>query len=739
MPTVRNYLLGKGEELTEVIPLPPGGGPGSNPYTMKDAKFVIGPEAKAAAEQFATLPFLACPQGQAVGVFTLHPKYLSKSQFPGTLFGELGLHPLGSKPVTVTPRKSGNDDAPHPTITTEIFVAGDKDKFARFAKAIRQWNESSKVAGDFIKIEHFRALSERDRIKGEFKKGVDYILEVVIHAGDDQHGVLTGFVNYAASIGITVDLTRGMNVDELTFLPVKASGEKVDELAKFSFIRVIREMPRIRQPLCGDLSKQHAPFTVTYPKGGPRDPSIKAGVFDGDAIMIPEWENWVTCLDAPGVGKEVHEFVRHGVGVTSAILFGPIEQGQALSVPYAKIDHWRVLDERAAQLPQEELYPVLRRIATVLKDHKYDYVVLCVGPYTPVEDDDVHLWTIVIDKFARTGVPLFVIAAGNTGEGDAILGFNRIQPPADSVNGFSVGASNTAEAFFCQKAIYSSVGPGRSPGFVKPDAIAFGGVEERPFWGTDSANPAMVTALQGTSFAAPNAARMALAIRAHLGPVVTPLAVKAILTHHADLAGLKPFEAGWGLLSNELDELLVCPNGIVHVLYQGLLNPKTCLRAPIPFPAEEIPGDVELSATICYATDIDPQDPIHYTQSGLNVVFRPDKTTIPEKRKTPLTETFFAYQEGMTEAELRKDAHKWETTMRAKTTILGSDLKDPCLDIHFIPRKNGMDTLLAKPIPYAMVISVKAPKLAELYNQIWNKYQFVLKELKPIIDLPIRT
>lgn len=737
MPTARNYLLGKGELITEDFVLPHGGSEGTHPYTMKDAKFVIGPQAGAAAHEIAGLPLLACPQGEAVGVFTLHPKYLSKSHFPGTLLETIGLRPLGSKPVTVTPRKSGSDEEPHPTTTTEIFVAGDKEKFNRFAKAIRKWNDSMKVAGDFIKIESFRALTPKDRIKGEFKKGVDYLLEVVLHAGADHQAVLTGFVAYAASLGITVDLAKGMSIDELTFVPVPANESKIEELAKFTFLRVLREMPRIRQPLCGNLSKDNPPFAITYPKGRPQDLSIKAAIFDGGWMEIPGCEQFVNKLDAPGVGVEVPEFVRHGVGVTSAFLFGPIEQGKPLPVPYAKIDHWRVLDEASAKLPQHELYPVLKRIVAVLKEHDYDYVVLCVGPYTPVEDDDVHLWTVMVDKLAKSGKPLIFIAVGNTGESDAELRLNRIQPPADSVNGFSVGASNTPEAFFCQRAQYSSIGPGRSPGFNKPDALAFGGAEGRPFWAIDSSNTGMVTALQGTSFAAPNAARIALAIRAHLGAVITPLGAKTILTHHASLVcGLKPFEAGWGLLSTELEELLVCGNGIVHVLYQGLLKPKNCLRVQIPFPAEQLPGIVKIKTTICFMTDTDPQDPIHYTQSGLHIAFRPDKMHIPADRKTAKTETYFGFQEGMTEAELRKDAHKWETTMRATTEIDGKDLKDPCLDIHFVPRKNGMDTAAAKPIPYAMVITVEANDLPELYNHIWNKYQFILQELQPIIELP---
>lgn len=55
------------------------------------------------------------------------------------------------------------------------------------------------------------------------------------------------------------------------------------------------------------------------------------------------------------------------------------------------------------------------------------------------------------------------------------------------------------------------------------------------------------------------------------------------------------------------------------------------MRSPIPLPLIALEGKVKIKATLCYATDVDPHHPDNYTQSGLEVVFRPHS----EKRNKP--------------------------------------------------------------------------------------------------------
>jgi hypothetical protein len=179
---------------------------------------------------------------------------------------------------------------------------------------------------------------------------------------------------------------------------------------------------------------------------------------------------------------------------------------------------------------------------------------------------------------------------------------------------------------------------------------------------------------------------------------------------------------------------------MAHILYQGRLKPKKYLRAEIPVPQAPLDGEVFLTATLCIATDVDPQDPIHYTRSGVEVIFRPDKDNMVEGGRTAASAPFFGFREGMTEIELRGDAHKWEATLHATKRIPdGRRLKNPVFDIHYNPRRGGRDAKNAQEIPYAMIVRIHAPKVADLYDRIWNKYRFVLQELQPRIQLPIRT
>jgi hypothetical protein len=274
---------------------------------------------------------------------------------------------------------------------------------------------------------------------------------------------------------------------------------------------------------------------------------------------------------------------------------------------------------------------------------------------------------------------------------------------------------------------------------MKPDGLAFGGTEDLPFWVLGASRSLCGYPTMGTSFAAPEAHRAGLGIRAHIGPEITPLAVRTILTHKSELGHMSPKDAGWGLICTDVAELITCVGSVAHVLYQGQLLPKKYLRAEIPVPQGGLEGEVYLSATICIATDIDPQDPVHYTRSGVEVIFRPDKDKLLEGRRTAPSAPFFGFQEGMTESELRSDAHKWETTLHATQRIQGRRLKNPVFDIHYNARRGGRDAKNAREIPYAMVVSVHAPRMADLHDRLWKKYRFVLQELRPRIELPIRT
>src|SRR5207249_2427242 len=108
------------------------------------------------------------------------------------------------------------------------------------------------------------------------------------------------------------------------------------------------------------------------------------------------------------------------------------------------------------------------------------------------------------------------------------------------------------------------------------------------------------------------------------------------------------------------------------------------LRVPIPLPDEQLHGYTHVTATICYATPTDPQDPGSYTRAGLDVTFRPHARKFGTNSSVPKTSPFFRGSDYETEADLRGRGHKWETVLHRTQKFRGSSLLQPVFDIHYV-------------------------------------------------------
>ena len=253
------------------------------------------------------------------------------------------------------------------------------------------------------------------------------------------------------------------------------------------------------------------------------------------------------------------------------------------------------------------------------------------------------------------------------------------------------------------------------------------------------AAPGEIIGMCGTSFASPYALRSGIGVRALLGEnQIGPLAIRALLVHRAEDVGHDPAESGWGRIMEDPNQLVVCDPGVVHVVYQGEIAPRQYLRAAIPIPSGLPAVMLEIAATICFASETDPQDPLHYTRSGIEVLFVEDSLN-QRKNGTRKTQSFFG-ADGRFDDELtlRVDAHKWETIVRRKKRKRASSLHEPVFELHHNARAGGRDSKSDRPIPYAMVISLTAPKVHDLYDRVLNEYR-VLQPLRPTIDIRLQT
>ncbi|EKC7925669.1 S8 family peptidase, partial [Escherichia coli] len=683
-----------------------------------------------------------CPYDYAVAKLTLNPSYIARSFFPAKMLKSTGLTSIGSRTVKITPQSWKRKVTVSEVTTTQMFVAGKRESFKELPHWVSGLKEFSDEAIDFARIERFDAYLPEERIITIGEQDSSYF-EVGVHLlpDNEQDLVQQQFVQFASNLNIKVHTSLAFTAGTLWFVPIQADRITISKLAKFTFVRVIRPVPRLRG--IRPIQRNYGPLAqCKLPAEGPVSSEIKVAILDGglpSEHAISPWLKSYRVLDDHA--EDDPDGLEHGLAVSSAFLFGPISNKSEAKRPYSYIDNLRVLDNKTCQEDPLELYRTLGFIEEVLLSRQYQFINLSLGPDLPIEDTEVHAWTSVIDDLLSDGETLMTVAVGNNGEMDRKSGNARIQVPADCVNALAVGACDTVNDTEWKRAPYSAIGPGRSPGVMKPDLVAFGGDTDEYFHVLGKGKKPVIIPQLGTSFASPYALRAAVGVRAILGNDLSLLAIKALLIHASKQLDHPCTEVGWGKLPEDLNDIIVSPDGVARIVYQGELKPGKYLRAPLPIPEGGLKGRINLAATFCYATTTDPQDPASYTKAGLEVTFRPNDSKIKDGKQNAETKGFFELAKYSTESERRSDMGKWETVLHNSKNMLGSTLKNPVFDIHYNAREAGASIAShkAEKIKYALIITIKASKHQDLYNEILRTYNQVLVPIQPQTSIPIRS
>ncbi|MDR2982687.1 MAG: S8 family peptidase [Puniceicoccales bacterium] len=733
-----NFLIGRGHLLAHDIPPPRRSMAKKEAYTLKEAITRLSSEFEQTAEELDQLPPSACPADFGVARLMINPSYIARSFFPSAMLRDTKLESVGSRKVKVRPEKWTKKGTPTLSTTTEFFVAGKRSTFRNLVSWAKQIEDGTDEALDLAHIEHFSAFTPEARIITGSPNQDYYEIGMHLLPSMDGDFIKQSFSNYANDLGIEIYPDLGFTAGNLWFVPINCPRAIIGQIAQFAFIRVIRPVPKLRgmRPI-----SRTSGITVncSLPIEQPLSREPKVAILDGGLPgqhPIQPWLNSYRLLD-PNAADDPAA-LEHGLAVTSAFLFGPITPNSAAARPFSYVDHLRVLDNDSSTEDPLELYRTLGFIEEVLLSRQYQFINLSLGPDLPVEDTDIHAWTSVIDDLLSDGNTLMTVAVGNNGERDHASGNARIQVPSDCVNALSVGAANDVSIKW-GRASYSAIGPGRSPGVVKPDLMAFGGASTNYFHTLTSGNSPILTPQLGTSFAAPYLLRSAVGVCAILGDGLSPLAIKALLVHSADSRQHRKEEVGWGKIPEDLMQIITCPDGVARIVYEGELKPGKYLRAPIPLPKGGLTGNIRLKATFCYASPTDPQDAAAYTRAGLEIFFRPNDEKIKDGSTNADTRGFFDMKNFDTEDVRCADRGKWETVLhRSAKTMRGSGLRNPAFDIHYNARAAGASTRGAKKIRYALIVTVEAPKHAELYNDILRTYAKTLIPIRPQITLPIR-
>lgn len=733
-----NFLIGKGELITEKIyPKNKYRPPGEAVYNFTNVKKRILPELEKIAHRMSEKSPRELPGNMDVIKVVMNPSYTARSNFPSRFLREAGLNAVGSKNTKITPQKWSKKKPVEETLTTEIYVSGSRDTIIGLPKFIESLDEESKAANEFIHIEEISEILPEDKIKnGVLDNQENNFFEIGLHIKNDKDLIYSKFRELVTQLEGNLYDDCAIYTGSLCFIPIKIDSSKILEIAKFSMVRLIRNVSYLRelQPIRNITSMG---VKCELPLLPPLSPQPKVAILDGGIPQNHILGNWLKKIHlGDDEGNDVPELNQHGLGVTSAFLFGSLAPRNIAAQPYSYADHIRVLDDKTNSDDPFELYRTLKLIQDVLVSKAYEFINLSLGPNLCISDDDVHPWSSVIDQELSDGKTLLTVAAGNNGELDPESGNNRIQIPSDSVNALVVGASNSNKPHW-EKACYSAVGPGRIPGRVKPDVIAFGGDADEYFHVLAADGTKSIAPTCGTSFAAPLTLRQAVGIRSILGDEISPLALKALLIHTTNSKSFHQDLVGWGKIESDISKIIQCEDGEARILYQGYLEPGKFLKANIPLPESVNEGMVDITATLCFACDVDAEHASAYTQSGLEITFRPHVNKLNEAETAIATDSFFSNGGASNELERRLREQKWETVLHKKKSKRATSLKNPFFEIHHIARESGGLAKKPKSIPYAMVITVRARKHTNLYNDILQTYVNRLSPLKPKVDISI--
>jgi hypothetical protein len=626
--------------------------------------------------------------------------------------------------------------------TIEMFVAGPRESILKWSSGLDVARITTLAAQNQLGyVEDLRPVTAlENRIRTD-ASGPELSLEVALH----QMGsvtVLAAFERYVESLGGRIIRDAILDLSGLTYVPTIIPSAKRTELEKYSFLRSARRPGQLRGlPSLGAaelLRASNLDRAILLPVD---PPAMSAGVARSiilDGGLPPDHGlPHVVAYGHSELAAPEGEFAGHGLAVTAAAIYG---DAVSPTKPAIAAEHHQVIG------PEDEgddfqLLRVLSRVQSAIgltDPHRPTFVNISLGPNCQLEDDYVHPWTSTLDELAAGGNRLISVAVGNNGEGDPAT--TRIQIPADGVNVLGIGAFDRRGPGWA-RAPYSAIGPGRRPGYVKPDLLAHGGCAAEPFLGVAlAASGHVVRPTAGTSFATPLVHHAGTQVHAVYDGALNPLAIRALMVHTADAGAHDPHHVGRGRLAS-LEELLSVNADEARVIYQGTITARKVLRARLPVPSG-LTAMVNLTATLCVATQTSAADPYNYTNAGIDAWLVRDGS-LPVSNEQELAddhERFFSppSPEYATEAELRSIHHKWETILHRQAELRPKSIKSPCLDLRHIPRLGTMNPGSPDPVSYALVVTVRCRKEPNIHDRILAEFK-TLVQLQPVeARLPIR-
>lgn len=756
----RRPILYNGQIYSEPIVKRSGGGEKAMNFTFEEARDVILKDIAQTKSVLKTMPSSSRLPNEVVLSLTMQSDFTAKSYYPDSLFDldteRFGLKEVGSriyreeKIMTID-----SEEIITSSISKMFFVRATEESLASFEKYLNNptATHSKKFQNDIRKLSSFGFLQADEQIVG-IPEGWDHgRLEAVLHPFDlDNNITLEHFLNKIREAGANDNEIRYKQYPTgVTFVSFSGNTRMLESISGYNPLRTVHPLKMRELP---DFSRG------TLVNGGPVEPiftvkpSTVVGVIDGGIHPNnPFLENYAES-EFSVAGSPIADLLDHGTQVTGAVLYGPLNKYPNFAVlpePKVSVKSFGVLTDAVGSDP--ELYDVIDAIETIVPNNPDISVYnLSLGPKGPILDDSISRFTYACDLLSNQHGVLFCVAVGNDGH---MSGYDRIQSPSDSVNCLAIGAYTKVNGIL-SRAYYSSIGPGREGGKMKPDLSAFGGCDQNPIHLISNESGKKMWNL-GTSFASPIVAGTAGRLIGESNNVINSLTAKALLIHSAlEKTNGHNVEMGHGIIPDDFESITTCGENSYTLIYRGEIE--TGKYAEFLIPWENIQqGKVKFQWTAAVLTDVDHLSSDDYTSSAVEVAFYPNRNRFNfrnvtgraldgSRKKSEVVDVAvnpdraaYLLENGWeqssfpksdpvdlqfrTEAELRADL-KWDSIDTREVSKHSKNITEPTFHVHALGRGSRNNGAKVK---YALVLTVTTPSAEiDLYDTILNKYSALI-------------
>lgn len=740
MSNNKHPILGRGELYVSDIEKRYFGGPPQYPHSYVEGKQNLLNGLSSIKESIATNSEVFL--GEKVLCVRMEPKFEAKSYAPDMLMSIDGIRPIGGRKYSIT-EQDGSE-----TKAKLYFAKATDNGIDNLVRTLEQGKKDNVGSwqNQISAIRTIDLLSSKEKIAGFASDWNNGIVEIVLHpiicnnaAAIDKFLTLLNLPKDSYKI---TTYTEGP-----TFCAAECSREDLIRIAQFNPLRIVHPLGEINIPDLREGQLEDAPKPPSV-KG--KSPTI-VGVFDGGAdATVPLLKNYVQVFDLTDIPPH-DRLISHGTSVCGATLYGPLNYkncNDELPAPLVSIESYRVLPQPSTgnALHDSGLYSAIDKIEEIVPQRPdIKLYNLSFGPRGAIIDDDISRFTYSLDNLTNLPHhPLFCIAVGN--DGDLPSPFNRVQAPADLVNGLGIGSYTFDKNGNKVRADYSCVGPGREGCKIKPDLLEFGGSPEHPAI-LVSKNHGKTVANCGTSFSSPFTTGKIGRIVA-LSDEIGPHMARTLLIHTAENPqNIDVSEIGFGFCINDVDDIINCSDNKVLVLYSGSIEPKQNIRMPILLPnLDGIRNNASITWTISTIGKPNPGDVDSYTSNCIEDYFYPDdshynyvlKTPTARKTKqarlgTPEEAVLLALgyvradfpiskppKQFLSEEELRMQHLKWDTIVKKSCSMRASSLRNPYFVLHGMSR----DLFTNSTMQYFAAITVEIPKYPGiLYDDVLSEYR----------------